>query len=162
MNLDEPLAFFITWTVYGTHLQGDEHGWHRWGKGHQAPRPNLRVWRKEKLKYPILTLDHRQREAVESECKRHCELRGWPHWALNARSNHCHIVVTAPAKSGDNVRDQLKANSTRKLRELSPIFQDRPVWTVGGDWKCINDEDGLETVCRYVRDAQDLKRRDDN
>ena len=29
MNNDEPLAYFITWTVYGTWLQGDVRGWRR-------------------------------------------------------------------------------------------------------------------------------------
>jgi REP element-mobilizing transposase RayT len=160
MNLNDPIAFFITWTVYGTHLQGDELGWHRWGKGEQAPEPDLTVWRHEKLKHPIVLLTREQRAAVEQECRRHCELRGWHAWALNARSNHCHIVVTARNYSGDVARDQFKANCTRKLREQSPIFRDRPVWTVGGDWKCINHEDDLEKVCCYVKDAQDRKHRE--
>jgi hypothetical protein len=33
MNSDDPIAYFITWTVYGTHLQGDERGWRRRRKG---------------------------------------------------------------------------------------------------------------------------------
>ena len=27
MIQDDPLAYFITWTVYGTFLQGDERWW---------------------------------------------------------------------------------------------------------------------------------------
>jgi REP element-mobilizing transposase RayT len=160
MNLDDPLAYFITWTVYGTHLQGDEQGWIHRNEGHKAPQPNLVQWRKEKLKHPIILLNLEQRAAAEEECRRHCELRGWRVWALNARSNHCHIVVTSQKHSGAVVRDQLKANGTRRLREQWPIFQGRPVWTVGGDWKCINNEDDLETVCSYVLVAQDRKDRD--
>jgi len=160
MNLDEPLAFFITWTVYGTHLQGDAQGWRRWGKGHQAPRLELVEWRKERLKHPIVFLNHEQRDVVEAECRRLCEYRGWRVWALNARSSHCHLVVTARNTSGDVPRDQVKANCTRKLREQWPIFVDRPVWTVKGDWECINDEVDLETVCSYLQDAQDRKGRD--
>jgi hypothetical protein len=53
------------------------------------------------------------------------------------------------------VRDQLKANGTRGLREQWPAFCDRPVWTFGGDWECVNGEDDLEAVILYVRDAQD-------
>jgi len=160
MNLDEPLAYFITWTAYGTHLQGDDQGWHRWGKGEQAPRSALVEWRQERLKHPVVTLNEQQRNAVEEQARRLCEFRGWSVWALNARSNHCHIVVTAREYSGDVVRDQLKANCTRRLREDWPNYRGRPVWTVGGDWKCINHEDDLETVCVYVRDAQDRKGRD--
>ena len=43
----------------------------------------------------------------------------------------------------------------RGLREHWAVFRDRPAWTVGGDWECVNSEDDLETVCAYVRDAQD-------
>jgi hypothetical protein len=49
----------------------------------------------------------------------------------------------------------LKANSTRGLRERWNQFCDRTVWTVGGDWECLNAEKDLETVCLYVREAQD-------
>ena len=32
-NADEPIAYFITWTTYGTWLPGDERGWSRKGDG---------------------------------------------------------------------------------------------------------------------------------
>ena len=58
-------------------------------------------------------------------------------------------------------RDQLKANCTRVLRERWPQFVDRPVWTTGGDWQCINSEDELEQVIVYVSEAQDRMQLDD-
>ena len=64
-------------------------------------------------------------------------------------------VVTAVGFSGATVRDQLKANGTRGLREQGKVFCDRPVWSVGGDWECLNNEVDLETVCISVREAQD-------
>jgi len=146
MNASEPLAFFITWTIYGTHLQGDEQGWRKWGKGHQVPRPELVEWRQERLKHPIIVLNREQRDVVEQESRRLCEYRGWRIWAFNARSTHCHIVVTARKRSGKIARDQIKANCTRMLREQWSIFHDRPVWTVAGDWQKITDEVDLDTV----------------
>jgi len=159
MILDEPLAYFITWSVYGSHLQGDERGWRKRGKGVQEPKPRLAQWRQEKLNHPILLLSVEQRLVVEHECRRHCNVRGWRSWALNVRSNHCHIVVTATGYSGSIVRDQLKANATRGLRDRFPVFRDRPAWSTGGDWKCINEIDGLDAVCCYVREAQDRMER---
>jgi REP element-mobilizing transposase RayT len=155
MNPDEPLAFFITWTVYGTHLQGDERGWRRRRQGDQPPQPRLEQWHRERLNHDVILLSPDQRTIVETECRRHCDHRGWRLWEVNARSNHVHAVVTAPGCSGRTVRDQLKANCTRGLREHWAVFRDRPAWTVGGDWECVNSEDDLETVCAYVRDAQD-------
>jgi hypothetical protein len=157
MTSDEPLAFFITWTIYGSHLQGDAPGWRRRCEGDQLPQPRLAEWRRERLKHVVILLSAEQRAVVERECRRHCEIRGWHPWAINARSTHVHTVVTAPGCSGRTVRDQLKANTTRALRERWPVFRDRPVWTVGGDWVCVNSEDELEQVGRYVLDAQDRK-----
>jgi hypothetical protein len=155
MNIDEPLAFFITWTVYGTHLQGDQRGWRRRGKGWQEPQPQLAEWRRARLKLDLLLLSIEQRAVVESECRRHCEHRDWKLWAVNARTNHVHAVVTAVGRSGDIVRDQLKANCTRGLRAQWQVFCDRQVWSVGGDWECINTENDLMTVCENVTEAQD-------
>jgi REP element-mobilizing transposase RayT len=154
---DEPIAFFITWTIYGSHLQGDEPGWRR-RRGEQPPQPLLAEWRRDRLKHEVVSLSPEQRDAVENKCQQHCEHRGWHLSAVNARSTHVHVVVTAAGFSGKTVRDQLKANATRGLRERWPQFSGRPVWTVGGDWVCINTENDLEQIVLYVRDAQDRPR----
>jgi REP element-mobilizing transposase RayT len=109
------------------------------------------------LKHEVICLSPQQRAVVEHECQRHCETRGWHRWAVNARSTHIHAVITAPGCSGRTIRDQLKANATRALRERWPVFCDRPVWTVGGDWECFNSEEELHQVCHYVQEAQDRK-----
>ena len=155
MNSDDPIAFFITWTAYGTYLQGDERGWRRRSKGSQEPQPLLAEWRRDRLKYDVLLLSTPQRSKVEQMCQEHCDHRSWQLWAVSARSNHVHVVVTAAGYSGKTVRDQFKANCTRGLREQWPTFCDRPVWTAGGDWDCINSEHDLNDVCQYVREAQD-------
>jgi REP element-mobilizing transposase RayT len=162
MRNDDSIAFFITWSVYGTHLQGDERGWRRRRKGNQLVQPRLAEWRRERLKHQVLLLSPEQRAGVEHECRRHCAHRGWHLWAVNARTNHVHVVVTAAECSGKTVRDQLKANCTRGLREQWADFRDRPVWTVGGDWECINSTDELESVCQYVTEAQDRMERKAN
>jgi len=154
---DAPLAFFVTWTVYGTFLQGDARGWRKWGKGIQTPQPRLAAWHAERLKHPILLLNQAHRDCVEQELQRLSTCRGWRLWAKAARTNHVHVVVHAKDVAGSKVRDQFKANCTRVLRENWPQFVDRPVWCEGGDWQCINDEDGLELAMLYVTEAQDRK-----
>ena len=152
---DEPIAYFITWTVYGSFLQGDERGWRRRRKGPQLSQPKLAQWRRNRLKYSIRLLNDAQTSVVEQEIERHCEKRGWKCWTKLVRTNHVHAVVTATGYGGDKVRDQLKANATRGLRKHWEAFRDRPVWTVLGDWECINTEDDLEAVIQYVSEAQD-------
>jgi REP element-mobilizing transposase RayT len=159
MNHD-PLAYFITWTVYGTFLQGDSRWWSHRRQGKTKPQPRLEQWHRHRLKHDVLLLTAEQRPIVETEICRLCDFRGWHLWTANPRTNHIHVVVTAALHSGTQVRDQLKANCTRVLRERYPIFKDRPVWSVGGDWKGINAEDDLEAVVEYATDVQDRKSRD--
>ena len=151
---DDPIAYFITWTVYGTFLQGDYRWWRKKGRS-QSPQPLLEQWHRDRLKHDVILLNEEHREIVENEIEKHCEHRNWHLWIASARTNHVHAVVTAVNHSGSKTRDQLKANCTRGLREQFKIFIDRPVWTVGGDWKCINDEDDLERAIIYGGEAQD-------
>lgn len=156
---DAPIAYFITWTVYGTFLQGDSRGWRKRRKGEQPAQPRLDHWRLERLKYPIQLLSHHQRLAVDTEIDRLAEFRGWQLWARSARSNHVHVLLSAAGFSGKKVRDQLKANCTRVLREQWQQFVDRPVWSTGGDFQCINGEDDLHVVRDYIAESQDRKHR---
>ena len=157
---DEPLAFFITFTVYGTFLQGDARWWRSRREGSQPPQPLLEQWHRDRLKHAVMLLNSDQRAAIESEINRLSEFRGWKLWQANARSNHVHVVVTANGYSGKKVRDQIKANCTRVFREQWPAFVDRPVWTTGGDWKCINTEEDLAQAILYAGEVQDRKDRD--
>ena len=152
---DDPLAYFITWTVYGTWLQRDVRGWRRYRGGHETPQPLLAAWRRERLLYPVIMLDDRTRKIVESEISDHCERHGWKIWIANPRTTHVHVVVSADGVHGAKVRDQLKANCTRGLRENDSCFCDRPVWSRGGDWQCINSEDDLEAVIIYAAEGQE-------
>ena len=151
---DDPIAYFITWTVYDTFLQGDSRWWRKNGRS-QPPQPLLEKWHRARLKHDVILFNEDHRDIVEGEIEKHCEHRNWPLWIANARTNHVHVVVTAVNYSGSKTRDQLKANCTRGLREQFKIFVDRPVWTVGGDWECINDEDELERAIIYVAEAQE-------
>lgn len=35
------------------------------------------------------------------------------------------------------------------------MFREKPVWSVGGDWDCLNTEDDLEQAVTYASEAQD-------
>ena len=123
---DEPIAFFITWTVYGTFLQGDRRWWRKKNVGLTAPQPLLEQWHRERLNHEVLLLSQRHRTVVEHEIEQHSQRRIWRLWTVSARTNHVHVVVSAPGFRGDKVRDQLKANATRGIRDVDGRFLDRP------------------------------------
>src|SRR5208283_3222445 len=62
-------------------------------------------------------LDREQRGVVERQIAETCKIRSWELHAVNCRSNHAHVVVTAD-QAPKIVRNQLKAWCTRRLKEL--------------------------------------------
>ena len=84
---NDVLAFFITWTCYGTYLPGDERGWTKWHKGDQLPQPLREDWCRDRMAETAVLLDEAQREIVNQTVHDHCEIRGWTLHAVNCRTN---------------------------------------------------------------------------
>ncbi|WP_390621322.1 transposase [Maioricimonas rarisocia] len=103
-------------------------------------------------------MSSKDRLVVHATIERHCTIRRWTLHKLNVRSNHVHIVVTAPDCAPAIVRDQLKAWCTRKLKAIHP--RRSHFWTEGASCRWINHEDDLESAIRYVGEAQNRKWRD--
>ena len=155
-NADEPLAYMLTWTTYGTWLPGDERGWNRRGKPEIQPPSALFVeMARSRMKEPAFHLLPAHRRIVEETIRNHCEIRGWRLHAINVRTNHVHAVLTAPGYHPATAREQLKSWCTRKLKHAG-VRRNR-CWTEGGSCRWINQEDDLETAITYVVEAQDRK-----
>jgi REP element-mobilizing transposase RayT len=155
-----PAGLFITWTVYGTHLPGDACGWRHRQTGSPPPRPRLELWHRNRLQHEVITLDDAMRQVAEAAIVEICAVRAWSLWAVAVRSNHVHVVVTAPEYDPELVRDQLKAKATRELRRASSIWNDRPVWSTKGDIEFLDSEPEIEQCVLYTAVAQDRKDRD--
>ncbi len=157
----DPLAYFITWTCYGTWLPGDERGWIKWHKGEKLPQPLLANWCRKQMTEPPIFLDQGQRDVVNETVASHCQIRAWHLHAVNCRTNHCHVVVTANSHDGETVRDQFKSWSTRNLKELE---RSRGVvvgkirehwWTRKGSVRLLFDEESVTAAIQYTLEAQD-------
>ena len=157
-----PLGLFITWTVYGTFLPGDARGWRHRSKGNQLARPRLAVWHRDRLNHDVITLDESMRSVAEAAIREICHVRSWSEWAISARSNHVHVVVTAPEYKPTLVRDQLKAKATMELRRAFSVWKGRPVWTEKGDIEFLDSDADIEECVIYVTEAQDRKDRTDS
>ena len=154
---DEPLAYFLTWTTYGTWLPGDDRWWTDKGHGEQPPDLRLRKHAQASMTESKVTLDRAQRELVDQTIRQHAELRGWTILALNCRTNHVHVVVVAPRVHPQTVIEQLKAWCSRRLKEQQPPNQRQlrtKWWTEGSSQRWLNREDSLEAAMIYVRDCQ--------
>jgi REP element-mobilizing transposase RayT len=156
--MNDTITIFITWTTYGTWLPGDCRGWRKRNGDHQVPQPLLEQWCQKQMKGEAVLLEPHDRNTVEHACRRHCEHRGWHLFAVNARTNHVHVVVAADA-SPQKVRNQLKANCTGALRtQDKPLVAER-TWTKGGDCELLDTEDDIEAAVMYTAEAQVVSRR---
>jgi REP element-mobilizing transposase RayT len=159
----DPLAYFLTWSTYGTWLPGDDRGWVKRDRGFQLPDPIAKLEAEARMSEDACRLDAQQRQLVEETIADHCRIRDWSLHAVNCRSNHIHVVVTA-GQHPDEVRNQFKAWCARRLSELQLERAATPEtskssrqnwWAERGSKRYINDENSLEVAIRYVLDAQD-------
>jgi len=161
--MPDPLAYFLTWPTYGTWLPGDPRGWAKKGQGFQPPDPMREREAKARMTEDACLLDVDQRQLVERTIADHCAIRKWQMHAVNCRTNHVHVVVTAD-RQPEIVRDQFKAWCTRKLKGMSLARrgadnqEDSSVrlkwWAEGGSRIFLNDEASVEAAIQYVRDGQ--------
>jgi REP element-mobilizing transposase RayT len=110
------------------------------------------------LKEAPVLLDAAQRGIVEQVVRDHCNFRHWVLPAVNVRTNHVHLVVTADVAPEDII-NQLKAWCSRRLNEHSgsrsdPAEDRRRWWTRHGSTKWINDEQYFRNAIRYVLERQ--------
>jgi REP element-mobilizing transposase RayT len=61
-------------------------------------------------------LDRNERSVVLTALQQHCDYRQWVLHAAHVRSNHVHVVVTAPL-APELILGQLKAYAARALNE---------------------------------------------
>ena len=154
-------AYHLVWTTYGTWLPGDARGWTSDKKpGIQPPDPGLERASRERMSESAVILTETQRAIVEATVRRHCEVRKWDLLAVNVRSNHIHLVVSAD-RPAEIVLDQFKAWCSRKLSEaagLSAAVADgagrRRWFTEGGDKIVIDSEKDLVEAIDYVNERQ--------
>ena len=155
----DPLGFFLTWVTYGTWLPDDARGWVEYRHGWQLSNIMLELESMAKMTEEACRLSADQRRAVEAQLAETCQHRRWHLHAVNCRTNHVHVVVSAPETPPKKIRSDLKAWATRCLKEgFDPTRENW--WAERGSVRYLNDEKSMEAAVIYVLDAQDRKDRD--
>lgn len=119
-----PLAYLITIRCYGTWLHGDERysvdrsKFNIYEKPKLPPRAGLKNKEFSALKTKPVALDKMARKIVEGAIKEVCKFREYVLLAINIRSNHAHMVVTAKSEP-ELLMNSFKAYATRSLRKES-------------------------------------------
>ena len=90
VTMTVPLAYFITFTAYGTWLPGDERGLVDYKTAApdapiQPPDAERYQQARNQLKHPVVKLSEELRQVVMQTVKEVCEYRGWALLAVNCR-----------------------------------------------------------------------------
>ena len=151
------IAYFSTWTTYGTWLSGDERGWFQSGRGWREPDQRRAFSAALRMTADAVILTDVQRRLVDAVVAEHSAFRGWELHAVNCRTNHVHVVVSAGDCPIEVPREQFKAWGTRRLKQLAFGYAgDRRVewWTERGWDVYIDDLEDLAAVVQYVLEGQ--------
>jgi len=163
-----PLAYFISFRCYGTWLHGDPRG--SMDRKHNVYgtskiTPNSRLLRSDtkQLQHPPFNLDARARPVVEKALREVCDHRKYILRAINIRTNHVHIVVTALRKP-EPVLIAFQAYSTRALRKEGLNSPGVKPWARHGSTIYLWKERDVAKAIEYVLFGQgdDLFRLDDD
>ena len=89
------------------------------------------------------------RKAIEDAIKEVCIFRNYLLLAINVRTNHAHIVVTARIKP-EIIMSSFKAYATRRLRKEHLFDSKDKIWSRHGSTRYLWTENHLELAIDYV------------
>ena len=140
------LGYMVTWTTYGTWLQGDRRGYVRNGKILPADRL-LHETNVTKLSASPVKLSLAQRRTVRTAILIEAERLGQKILALVVGSNHVHLVVEYIPRPIGRVVSHYKNTARLALTKMGNT--DR-WWTKGYDKRYCFDKCSLQSRIAYV------------
>ena len=155
-----PLAYFITFSTYGTWLHGTDKGagsvdrdHNTYGQAFVAPDPKRLDRARALMTQPPYVLDAARREVVLNALVTLCREKGWSLLAAHVRSNHVHVVIAADREPGRLMSD-MKARASRDLNRAGLDPADRTRWTRHGSTRHLFDTVAVAEKIVYTLDEQ--------
>jgi REP element-mobilizing transposase RayT len=136
----------ITWTTYGTWLQGDERGYVKNGKTYQGNK-DLKQKNKNLQSQDMVKLSRKQQQIVQKAITEEAELQNQHIYALSIQSNHVHIVVKYTTQPISRIVAYYKKAARLALKAEG---HNGKLWTKGYDKRFCFDRTALEQRIKYV------------
>jgi len=144
--MDKMLGYMLSWTMYGTWLQGKEKGFVKDGIV-RGENPALRRSNEQNMSGPIVRLGKKEkcivRDAIIAASK---ELEQFI-YVVTVQSNHVHVVCGYSGRPIGNVVSYYKNAGRISLKQFG--FEGK-LWTRGYDVRYCYDEGSLRGRIRYV------------
>jgi REP element-mobilizing transposase RayT len=140
------VGYMITWTTYGTWLQGDKRGYVKDGVILPA-NDKLKSANQKQQKFQTVKLDSSQKRIVREAILQEAQKINQKIPAIAVCSNHVHIVAKVSAESIERIVHRYKRLATFVLRKAG---LNGKIWSTGFDKRfCFTDKD-LEQKVKYV------------
>ena len=146
-TMGKMIGYMITWTTYGSWLQGDERGYVKDSKT-LMQNNKLKMANIGLQKYPSVKLNQQQKQIAERAIIEESERINQRLFAIAVCSNHVHIVASVSKESIEQVVHRYKYSATSALHESG---MQGKIWSKGFDKRfCFTDFD-LQTRIKYVQ-----------
>jgi REP element-mobilizing transposase RayT len=138
----------ITWTTYGTWLQGDERGYVRNGKVRPGNEALTQANRQSQIQDAV-RLSGEQQQLVREAISREAESQGQRIYALSVQPTHVHIVAEYIPQPISKIVAYYKKAARLALKAVG---YNGKLWTRGYDKRFCFDEVSLRRRIRHVLD----------
>ena len=140
------LGYMVTWTTYGSWLQGDNRKYVKDGEI-LPPNENLADANSKALTKDAVQLSFNQRRIAEEAIRQKAIQFGQRIYALSVCAKHVHLVAEYIPRPIGIVVQRYKSCAVRALRKDG--MQGR-IWTAGFDKRYCFDADSLQIKINYV------------
>ncbi len=154
-----PLAYLITFRCYGTWLHGDKRGsidrfQNKYKSPYISPNKNWHQFNTTRLKAEAVSLNTKQRQAVEEAICETCDVRQWFLRAINIRTNHVHAIVSIGMTEPERALNDFKSYTPRKMKQNGCWFSKHSPWADKGSKRHLWNERSIELAVDYVINGQ--------
>jgi len=141
------LGYMVTFTTYGTWLQGDERGYVKKGRIYPENKA-LRQMNEQLQSQEAVILSKVQQQIVRNAIVKEAAAQKQQIYTLSVKPNHVHIVVQNSRQSVSNVVAYYKKAARIALKAAG---HNGKLWTRGYDKRFCFDTESLEQRIKYVR-----------
>jgi len=140
----------ITWTTYGTWLQGDERGYVKNGKTYPGNKA-LKTANESSQSAEAVLLSKTEKQIVKQAIIEEAALQGQKIYAISVCSNHVHLLAGYIEKPISKIVAYYKKAARLALKSKGRTGK---VWTRGYDKRFCFDQTVLNQKIKYVRDHE--------
>ncbi len=144
--MGKTVGYMVTFTTYGSWLQGDKRGWVKNGNTFQE-NPCIEEANKEQMQCPAVRLTKIERDLVREAILVRARERRQKVYAIRVWSNHVHIVFENEECPISRVVQAYKNAGTIALKKNGFCGK---TWTSGYDKRYCFDEKALRKRIEYV------------